>query len=131
MSDAGFGGSGNQGFAITDQQLGDLGYRARVSMFTTGVSLTGELPLTSWLRLGGGARVGFIRVARSFDGDSGLPEQSISTITPGVTARLTARCTSWLEAGLGFGVHYMFFNGDESQSLAYIDGGLIVTAVLR
>lgn len=129
--DVGFGSSGEQGLAVTDPQLGDLGYRARVSLFTAGLALTGELPLTSWLRLNGAGRLGFIRVARQFAGAEVIPDQSFSTLTPGIEARLMARCTSWLEAGLGAGVHYMFFNGDESQSLAYIDGGLIVTAVLR
>lgn len=128
--DAGLGGSGTEGVAIRDPQLGDLGANAKVDIFTTGVSLTGELPLNDWLRLGGATRLGFIRIHREFR-DAVLPEQTFSTLTPGLTGRLTARCTDWLEAGLGVGVHYMFFNGDESQSLAYIDGGLILTAVLR
>ena len=129
--DLGFGSSGEQGLAVTDPLLGDLGYRARVSLFTAGVGLTGDVPFTSWLRLSGVGRIGFIRVAREFTGAEAIPTQAFSTLTPGVEARLIARCTNWLEAGLGAGVHYMFFNGDESQSLAYVDGGLILTAVLR
>lgn len=128
--DIGLGGSGNEGVAIRDPQLGELGANANVDVLTTGVALTGELPLNSWLRLGGATRIGFIRLNREFT-DNSLPTQTFSTLTPGLTGRLTARCTDWLEAGLGLGVHYMFFNGDESQSLAYIDGGVIVSAVLK
>jgi hypothetical protein len=129
--DVGVGSSGEQGAAVTDPQLGDLGYRANVSLFTTGIALSGELPLTSWLRVGGATRLGFIRVSRQFSGDQSIPDQSFATLTPGIEARLMARCASWLEAGIGGGVHYMFFNGDQSQSLAYVDGGLILSAVLR
>lgn len=129
--DVGLGSSGEKGVAIRDPQLGDLGADAKVDVFTSGVALTGELPLSPWLRLTGATRVGFIRVNRVFTGETVVPDQAFSTLTPGLNGRLVARCTDWLEAGLGVGVHYVFFNGDESQSLAYVDGALIVTAVLR
>lgn len=128
--DLGLGSSGKTPLVVSDPYLGSSSYTVDVSELTTGVALTATLPLTSWLEAGIATRVGFIVLQRDFLG-ADLPDQVFSTLTPGLEGELSVHLTDWLRAGLGMRVHYMFFNMDEPQSLAYIDGGLVMMAVLR
>lgn len=128
--DMSLSGSGERKLQLNDPYVGDLNYRVSVSQVTTGIGLITNWPLTERISAGALARLGFILLNRRFVGIE-IPNQSFSTMTPGVGAHLSVRIFDWLSAGIQARVHYMFFNVDRSQSLAYIDGGAALTAVFR
>ncbi len=128
--DLAFGGSGETPLVVRDEYLGELRYKVRVAESTFGAAVVGRYPVKSWLSVGGQVRLGVIYIQREFL-DVDLPKQSFSTMTPGVGAEASVRLTDWLYASLLLRGHYMFFNVDEPQSLAYIDGTLALSAVLR
>jgi hypothetical protein len=128
--DLAMGSSGEQSLTLSDTHVGDLHHRVSVSELTSGISAAANLPLTGWLEAEAGMRLGFIFLTRKFSSGA-LPSQVFSTLTPGLEGGLTFHLTSWLRAGLNARVHYMFFNMDESQSLAFVDGGLLLMTVFR
>lgn len=128
--DVGFGGSGPRALAMNDPYLGEVSYEVTVSELTAGAGLTSALRLTDWLEATGLVRLGYILLAREFVNGE-LATQALSTLAPGVGVGLDFRLASWLTAGVGVRVHYMFFNVDDQRSLAYMDGGINLTAVLR
>lgn len=128
--DVGFGGADQRRLLLRDPYLGELTYDVELGQMSAGVSLTADLPLREWLVLGASGRLGLIALRREFL-DAQLPAQGFATITPGLGGSLEAHLTEWLRVGLGVGIHYVFFNADEPQSLAYIDGGLSLTVVMR
>lgn len=104
--------------------------RTRVSELTAGASLALDYPLWRDLAATGVVRLGWIRVARTFP-QGELGDQTFATLTPGLGVELGYRLSAWLSAGVGARLHYMFFEGDESVSMAYVDGGVVLTATLR
>jgi hypothetical protein len=52
-------------------------------------------------------------------------------MTPGIGIRARLRLLDWLKLGAAIRFHYIYFHIDKPMSLAYVDGGLNVTAVLR
>jgi hypothetical protein len=128
--DLGLGGSGESPLVVSDPYLGELRYRVRVSETTGGAALVLRHPITRWFTVGGQVRLGVVYIRREFvDGE--LPDQSFSTMTPGLGFEAAVRLTDWLYASALVRGHYMFFNMDEPQSLAYFDGALALSAVLR
>ncbi|MBI5507139.1 MAG: caspase family protein [Deltaproteobacteria bacterium] len=128
--DLGLGGASDRPLVVSDPYLGEQRYTVNVSEVTLGSALVYRFVLTEWLNVGLSSRMGLISVSRAFKGVD-LPKQSFSTITPGLGAEMDLRLTSWLQLGVRTRIHYIFFNVDEPMSLAYIDGGLVMTAVLR
>jgi uncharacterized caspase-like protein len=128
--DLGLGGSGEQSLVIHDAYVGALTYSVKVSELTLGSAITYTLPLTDWLSLALSGRLGLISVTRTFS-DASLPKQAFSTLTPGLGVELDLALTRFLWLGARARMHYMFFNVDEPMSLAFIDGGLVLTAVIR
>jgi hypothetical protein len=128
--DLGVGGSGQHTLVLDDDYLGALSYQVQVSQLTFGMALTGSWAVTDRISLGGHARIGFISVTRKFVSEQ-LPNQGFATLTPGLGVDASLRVFSWLEAGLRARLHYMFFNVDESMSLMYLDGGVVLTAVIQ
>ncbi len=128
--DVGVGNSGRRNLRLSDPYLGEQRYAIRLGQFSLGAALTSEWSLWRWLRVGGEVRLGLVVISRTFLG-SALPEQTFSTLTPGVGAEATVALNSWLSAGLSARVHYMFFNVDAPMSLAFVDGALVLRAVLQ
>ncbi|MBI3179834.1 MAG: caspase family protein [Deltaproteobacteria bacterium] len=128
--DLGLGSSGPRDLVLEDPDLGELNYRVEVGQASAGASLFALYPLSERVEVGGSARLGLISVHRTFV-DGAFPDQSFSTFTPGLGAEVGVRLLEWLRLGARVRIHYMFFNVDESLSLAYIDGGVTVGVVLR
>ncbi len=128
--DVGLGGSGRRALVIEDAYLGDLRYDVEVGQLSLGAAVTGSWALHERIQIGGNARLGFITVSRKFIGVE-LPQQGFATLTPGLGFDASVLIFSWLHAGARVRLHYMFFNVDESMSLAYVDGSLVLTAVMR
>ncbi len=129
--DFGFGQSGEYDLVLDDPYVGELSYPVNVGQLTGGMAVTAEVPSpVEWLKLGAQFRVGGLLLTRRFQ-DRQVPNQAFSTVTPGIGGEAGVMLTDWLSAGLSLRLHYMFFNMDKPQSLAYVDGGLVVTAVLR
>ena len=128
--DFGFGGSGRRNLRIDDPLLGTIQEQTEVTELSAGGAVTFHYPLQDWFWFDANARLGIIRVHRSFV-STALNNQSFTTLTPGLGVGVRFRLNSWLQAGMATRVHYMFFSGDESVSLAYLDGGAFLTAVLR
>ena len=128
--DFGFGASGKTSLVLSDPYVGELRYAISVSELTGGAALAAAIEPWPWLRLGGEVRLGAVYLSRRFAGDV-LPPQSFSTLTPGVGGEAAVRIAGWLTAGIAVRAHYVYFNVDQPQSLAYLDGGLFITAVLR
>ncbi len=128
--DLGIGSSGERTLAIGDDLLGVQTYRVRLTQLEGGAALTYRYPLTGWLDLGALFRLGIIRITREFiDGEH--PTQAFGTMTPGIGVNARLRLLEWLKLGAEVRFHYMYFHIDEPMSLAYVDGGLNLTAVLR
>ncbi len=128
--DLGLGSSGPRNLTLVDPDLGELAYRVQVGQASAGASLFALFPVSERVEVGGSARLGLISVHRTFL-DGAFPEQSFSTLTPGVGAEVGMRVWDWLRLGARARVHYMFFNVDEPLSLAYLDGGITLSVVLR
>jgi hypothetical protein len=124
--DTAFGGSGARTLVLADGSS----YGISVSEITGGAALVKSFDPTRWLRLGALVRLGVLVISRKFS-DATVPDQSFSTMTPGVGGEVSVRLASWLQAGAQLRLHYVFFNVDRPQSLMYLDGGLFFTAVLR
>ena len=128
--DVGLGGSGERRLVVRDPYLGDLKYTVSLTEVTLGAALTYTWLPIDVLSLAASGRLGFVSVSRSFE-DAALPKQAFSTLTPGLGVEANLRLLSWLSVGVRGRIHYMFFNVDEPMSLTYLDGGLVVTGVVR
>ncbi len=93
----------------------------RFTELDLGSSLFAEWPL-----LGGrltpffGGRLAFLLLQRTFEGEAaGIPEQHLSTFSPGLLAGLRYRLGLGLSVAARARVHYLLYNVDENRSLGY------------
>ncbi|MBN1959890.1 MAG: caspase family protein [Deltaproteobacteria bacterium] len=128
--DAGIGSSGNRSLTINDRSLGKLNYNVEVTELTLGLALLYEYPINEWLTLNTSGRLGMILVNRKFI-ENFLPPQNFATLTPGLGVGMAFRFTEAISAGANVYGHYMYFESDETQSLAYLDAGLYLAVDLR
>jgi hypothetical protein len=128
--DVGMGKSEPSALNLYDPSVGNLDYTVNVSQLTGGIGLHYHLQPLPWMRVALQARFGLILISREFQ-ENAFPTQLFSTMTPGLGGDIQFKITNWLSAGFSIRAHYMFFNVDTPQSLAFIDGGLLLTAVLR
>jgi Caspase domain len=101
----------------------------RFSELDAGTSLFAEWPL-----FGGrltpyfGARLAFMFLRREFEGEAaGIPEQHLSTFSPGLLGGLRYRLGLGLSVAARARVHYLLYNVDENRSLGYLElAGVLV-----
>ncbi|MEZ4271534.1 MAG: caspase family protein [Myxococcota bacterium] len=128
--DVGLGTGGRQTLRINDSLVGSIEEDTEVTELTAGALSPCTIPTETGSWFDANARLGVIRVNRRFFSTK-LPQQSFTTLTPGLGAGVRFRLNRWLQAGVATQVHYMFFSGDESVSLAYLNAGAFLSAVLR
>ena len=127
--DLSIGASDPTQLQLTDPYLGNLSYTVKLEQGSVGVGLVREIQLRSWMKLRAHARLGLIGITRSFV-DEAIPDQFFATMTPGLGVEWEIPITSWLRGGVSARVHYMFFQVDEPMSLAFMDMGFSLTAVM-
>ena len=68
-----------------------------------------------------GGRLAFMFMQRKFEGEAaGIPEQHLSTFSPGLLGGLRYRLGGWASASTARArVHYLHYNVDENRSLGY------------
>jgi hypothetical protein len=100
----------------------------RFGELTAGLSLLVEWPLWDG-RLAPfiGGRTAFMFMSRTFEGSaSGIPDQYLSTFSPGVLGGLRTRIGGGMSVLARTRVHYLHYNIDEDRSLGYWELGAVL-----
>ena len=99
----------------------------RFTELNLGTSLLTEWPLLDdTLTPFVGGRLAFLLLSRRFEGEAAaLPDQFLSTFSPGIVAGLRYGVTRRLSLSGRVRVHYLHYNIDQNRSLGYWEGALV------